>query len=223
MGLRLKFNLAIVPLVTAMTTLMVWADYRHEAAAITASHAMHGGVAGASPIAGPLDLETLPEVVARNSLRAHSLYGVALLALLVAAVNTALHVLVLRPLERTRARLVGMEHGHWRGPIEPTTEDEVGQFAHRFQVLGLEIDAQVGQSLQAERLAVLALLSHRLRAQLEPDLQRVARIAAKLNGGPEVAGRAAAQELARSAASMFATVRGLDRAFPSGGPSAPGR
>lgn len=195
MGLRLKFNLVIVPLVVAITMLMVWADYRHEATAILASH------------------------VARDSLRAHAVYAVALVVLLVAAINAALHVLVLQPLRRSRFRLARMEHGHWRGSIEPTSQDEMGQFIHSFQVMGLEIDALVGQSLQAERLGVLALLSQQLRARLEPDLKGVARIAAKLNGCQETETRATAHELARRAASMFATVRGIEHAFPGDGRS----
>jgi methyl-accepting chemotaxis protein len=214
MGLRLKFNLVIVPLAAAMTALMVWADYRHEAAAIMASHAIHSSAAGAASATGPVDPATLPEVVARNSLRAHILYGVALLALLVAAVNAALHVLVLRPLQRLGFRLIRMEHGHWRASIEPTSRDELGRFVHSFQILGVEIDALVSQSLQAERLAARALLSQRLRGRLEPDLHRVAHVAARLNGGQNADTQAAAQELARSAAAMFATVRGLDRVFP---------
>lgn len=219
MGLRLKFNLVVVPLVATMTILMVWTDYRHEAATIMASHAMHDTVAGTSLATGPVDSATAPDVVARNSLRAHAVYGVALLAMLVAAVNATLHVLVLLPLERLRTRLVRMEHGHWRDSIEPTSRDEVGQFDHNLQVLGLEIGALVGQSLQAERLAVLALIAQRLRGQLEPDLRSVAEIAARLNARPEADTRAAAQGLARTTASMFATVRGLDRAFTGGTPS----
>jgi hypothetical protein len=213
MGLRLKLNLLVVPLVAAVTILMVWADQRHEMAAIMASHAMHTAVVGTAAAISPVDPDTLPEVVARDSLRMHLAYGVVLLVLLVTGVNGALEVLVLRPLQRARARLIKMEHGYWRASIEPTSEDEMGQLIHSFQVLGPEIDALVGQSLQAERLAVLALLSQYLRGRLEPDLERVAAVAARLNGGHEADAQEAAQELARRVASMFATVHGLDRAF----------
>ena len=198
MGLRLKFNLVIVPLVVALTLLMAWGDYRHEQAVTMAPH------------------------VARDSLRAHAVYAVVLVVLLIAAINAALHVLVLRPLRRSRFRLARMERGHWRGSIEPTSQDEMGQFVHSFQVLGLEIDALVGQSLRADRLGILALLSQELRARLEPDLGCVARIAAKLNGCQEIETRAAAHELARHAASMFATVRGIEHAFPGDGRSGHG-
>ena len=219
MGLRFKFNLIIVPLAAAATMLMVWADHRHEVAAIMASHAMHSTVAGTASATGPVNPDTLPEVVARDSLRIHLAYGVVLLVLLVAAVNAALEALVLRPLQRVRARLIEMEHGYWRASVEPTTEDEMGQLVRSFQVLGPEIDALVGQSLQAERLAVLALLSQHLRGRLEPDLKCVAAVAARLNGAQEADTREAAQELARRAALMFATVRGLDRAFSSHAPA----
>lgn len=219
MGLRLKFNLLIVPLAAAATMLMVWADHRHEVAAIMASHAMHTTVTGTISGTGPVSPDTLPEVVARDSLRMHLAYGVVLLVLLVVAVNAALEAFVLRPLQRVRARLLEMEHGYWRASIEATTGDEVGQLVRSFQVLGPEIEALWGQSLQAERLAVLALLSQHLRSRLEPDLERVAAVAARLNRGEEADTREQAQELARRAASMFATVRGLDRAFSSGAPA----
>ena len=216
MGLRLKFNLAIVPLVAAMTILMAWADYRHETAAIMASHAMHSSVVGTTSATGPVNPSTLPEVVARNSLWAHAVYGLALLGMLFGTVNAALHFLVLLPLQRLRTRLVRMESGHWHDPVEPTSRDEVGRFDHKFQVLGLEIGALVSQSLQAERLALLALLSQRLRDQLEPGLRTVGEIAARLNSRPDADTRTAAQELARTTASMFGTVRGLDRVFTGG-------
>lgn len=219
MGLRLKFNLVIVPLVAAMTALMVWADYRHELAAVMASHAIHGGAAGTTSPPGPVRPDTLPEAVAGNSVRGHAVYVVVLLVVLVAGVNAALGVMVLRPIGRMRSRLVRMEHGHWRATIEPTTGDEMGRFVRSVQALGPEIGALVGQSLQAERLAVVALLSQQLRAGLEPDVQRVAQIAAQLNANPETDPREAAQELARRAASMFATVRGLDRAFSGATPA----
>jgi HAMP domain-containing protein len=219
MGLRLKFNLVILPIVAAMTALMVLADYRHEEAAIVASHAMHGATAGAASATGPVDPNLLPEVVARNSLLAHVGYAGALLLLLGAVVNAALHVLVLQPLERIRARLVSMEHGHWRGSIESSRRDEMGQLVHSFQMLGLEIDALAGQLLHAERLAVVALMAQRLNSALEPELHRVAQIAARVGRLPEQEARDASAQLANSAGAMLATVRGLDRPFTSPSPS----
>ncbi len=139
-----------------------------------------------------------------------------LLVLLVGGINAALHFLVFRPLDRARARLVGMERGHWRGPIEPTSEDGLGRFVQSFQALGLEIDALVGQALHADRLAILALMSQQLSRQLEPELQRVAQIAVRLNRRDASDAEDAGEQLARSAAAMLATVRGLDRAFPKG-------
>lgn len=197
MGLRLKFNLVIVPLVALMTAAMVWLDYRHELVSVVVSPGVHGGVAG-------------------TSVRGHIVYGAVLVLALVAGINTTLDALVLRPIARMRSRLVGMERGHWREAAEPTTDDEMGRFVRSLDALGPEIGALVGQSLQAERLAVLALLSHYLRGELEPDVQGVAQVAVQLNGGSGTDRREAAHELARRAASMFTTIRGLDRAFPGG-------
>lgn len=216
MGLRLKFNLVIVPLVALMTAAMVWLDYRHELISVMVSHGVHGGVAGTvSPLA-PVRADALPEAVAGTSVRGHIVYGAVLVLALVAGINTTLDALVLRPIARMRSRLVGMERGHWREAAEPTTDDEMGRFVRSLDALGPEIGALVGQSLQAERLAVLALLLHYLRGELEPDVQGVAQVAVQLNGGSGTDRREAAHELARRAASMFTTIRGLDRAFPGG-------
>ncbi|GMV22532.1 MAG: hypothetical protein AMXMBFR57_24810 [Acidimicrobiia bacterium] len=223
MGLRLKFNLAVVPLTIALTALMVWVDYRHELAAVMASHAIHGGVADTAAPTGPVKPDTIPEIVAWNSVRGHFAYGVVLLVALIVGVNAALDRLVLWPLRQMRLRLSLLGHGHWRGAVEPTSEDEMGRFGRSLQSLGPEIGALVGQSLQAERLAVLALLAHYLRRELEPDVQGVAQVAVQLNGSPGTDPREAAHELARRAASMIATIRGLDRAFPGGVTNRAGR
>lgn len=213
-GLRVKLNLVVVPLTAAITVLMVWADYRHEVAAVTASHALHRLVVGTDVSTGPIDPATLPEVVGRGSLRMHIAYGVAMLVLLIGSVNAALHAFVLRPIDRIRECIVKMKRGHWRGAVDDTSEDELGQLVRSFQVLGLEIDALVSQLLQAERLSMLALLSKRLGGQLEPDVRRVGEIAARLHRHGDATGREAGQELARVAAYMLAALRAADRAFP---------
>jgi len=221
MGLRLKFNLAIVPIAAGVLAFVVWLDYRHEMAAIMAAHALHSGPIGTMP-AGPVDPETLPEIVARGSLKVHVLYGLLLLALVIASVNTALHVFVFRPLSRMHTRVARIERGHWHDDVEPAGTDEVGRLARTLDVLGLEIGAVVGHAVRAERLAAVALLSRRLTAQLEPEVGQVARIAVDLNRRDEAATRDAGEQLARTAASMLATVRGLDGVFGSG-PHAGGR
>lgn len=213
MGLRLKFNLAIIPAAAGVLAFVVWLDYRHEVAAIMAAHALHSAPIGMVPT-GPVDPATLPEVVARWSLRVHVLYGLLLLGLVIAGVNTALHFFVFRPLDRMRTRVERMERGHWRDTVEPAGTDELGRFVRTLDILGVEIGAVVGHALHAERLAAVALLSHRLTAKLEPELGQVARVAVELNRRDEAATREAGEQLARSAASMLAMVRGLDAVFP---------
>lgn len=213
LGLRLKFNLAIVPLAAGVLAFVVWLDYRHEVAAIMAAHALHSAPIG-TILAGPVDPDTLPEVVARWSLRVHVLYGLLLLGLVIAGVNAALHFFVFRPLDRMRNRVGRIERGHWRDAVEPTGTDELGRFVRTLDILGLEIGAFVDHALHAERLAAVALLSHRLTAKLEPEVALVARIAVDLSRRGEAATRDAGEQLARSAASMVATVRGLDAVFP---------
>jgi hypothetical protein len=172
MGLRLKFNLVVAPLVAIVVALAVWADYRHESAVVMESHAMHTATVGSVALTQPVDPALLPGVVANRSLRMHVVFGALLLTLLIAAINGTLHVFVFGPLTRLRARLLRMEHGHWRDPVDKaTTEDEIGRLVQSFQLLGPEIDALVGQSLHAERLAVLALLARHLQGQFEPELR----------------------------------------------------
>ena len=200
MGLRLKFNLAVVPVVALMLGLVVWADQRHEFAAIMDSHAMHTVPVGAA-LQGPLDPATLPETVARDSLRTHVTYGVLLLVLVIASVNGALQLFVFRPLERLRKRLDRMEHGHWQDAPVAASGDELGRFVKSFDVLGLEIGALAGQALHADRLAIVALLSRHLATRLEPELQTVVQVASELNARQDELGRKAGDKLARSAAS----------------------
>ena len=213
MGLRLKFNLAIVPIVTRVIVFAAWADYRHESAAVMESHAIHAGPVGMTPI-GPVAGATLPSTVARQSLGSHALSAAVLLMAMMIAINVALHAFVFRPLDRMRLRLKRIEHGHWREATESAGSDELGRFAAQFNVLGLEIGAVVGQAVHAERLTVVALLSRHLTERLEPEVNVIARVAAELNRRDQPETPAAGAQLTRSAASMISTIRGLDRVFP---------
>lgn len=214
MGLRLKFNLVMAPLVAAVLGVAVWMDYGRESAVIMESHAMHTAAVGSVALTQPVDPTLLPAVVATQSLQRHLVFGVALLVLLILTTNIALHAFVFDPLDRLRERLRRMERGHWRNlPGLPDANDELGLFGERFSHLGLEIDALVGQSLRAERLAALALVGQRLHGQFEPDLRNVARIAVTLNGRDEEDMRNLGAELARTAAAMFAVLGRLDHVF----------
>ena len=175
---------------------------------------MHTAPVGAS-LQGPLDPATLPETVTRDSLRTHVTYGVLLLVLVIASVNGALQLFVFRPLERLRKRLDRMEHGHWQDAPVAASGDELGRFVKSFDVLGLEIGALAGQALHADRLAIVALLSRHLATRLEPELQTVVQVASELNARQDEVGRMAGDKLARSAAAMLTTTRGLDRVFSS--------
>lgn len=220
-GLRLRFNLILIPIVAVGLAAIVWADYRHEFTTLLAAHALHSAPVGSAAPPGPLEAGTLPNVVARRSLKMHAIYGSAVLVLLVLAVNLTLTLLVLRPISAVRQRMAVMERGHWRGPVAPGTGDELGQLSEAFQRLGLGIDALVSHILQAERLATLALLSKRLQAQIEPEVGTISRVAAALVAEkreatlPAEAGSytASAEELGRAAANILRAVHASDRAF----------
>jgi hypothetical protein len=214
MGLRLKFNLAVVPVVAVLLALVAWADQRHEFAAIMESHAMHAAPVGAVQ-QGPVDPATLPETVAGRSLRTHIAYGVLLLVMVIGSVNGALQMFVFWPLERMRKRLDRLEHGHWADPPVGASADELGRFASGLDILGLEIGALAGQLLHADRLAIVALLSRHLATRLEPELQTVVQVASELHARQDEMGRLAGDKLARSAAAMLTTTRGFDHLFSS--------
>lgn len=68
-GLRLKFNLALVPIVAVGIAIMIWADYRHEYGTLMEAHAAHTSTIGTGAAGGPMDPWTLPDVAARRSPR----------------------------------------------------------------------------------------------------------------------------------------------------------
>lgn len=212
-GLRLKFNLVLVPIVAFGIAAMVWADYRHEYATLMEAHAGHASRVGTGAATGPMDPWSLPGAAVRRSLGMHVVYGGGLLVILVLAINGALHALILRPVALMRQRLAGLEHGQWRGPVESGGDDELGSLYEDFQRLGPEIDALVGQVLHAERLAALALVSKRFAARIEPEVRRIGAVAARLVSTDAAGARAEGEELGRAAAAILHAVHQYDAAF----------
>ena len=212
-GLRLRFNLVVLPIVALGIAVMVWADYRHEYAALMEAHAVHTSVVDSIAPAGPLAFRSLPDAAVRRSLVMHLAYAGALLVILLLALNIVLHVLVLRPVALMRERLASFERGQWRWPQESGADDEVGSLYEDFQSLGLEIDALVGQVLHAERLAMIALLSKRFEQQAGPEVGRIAAIAGRLaqSGAPDA--RKDSEELGRAAAGILQAVHAYDAVF----------
>ena len=178
MGLRLKFHLVLLPTVLLALGVMLAADYRYQLDALMEAHAHHASaVAGGS---ARLDAAAEPDAVADRSLRSHALYGVLLLVLLIVAADGALTLLVLRPTATIRAQLSRLERGQWHlaGTVQP--RDELGALCAAFQRLGPELGALMTNALNAERLATTALVSTRLTARIEPEVQKIARTAAAL-------------------------------------------
>ena len=175
-GLRLKFNLVLIPTIAVGIASIVWADYRHESSTLMEAHALHVSRVGTGATGGPTDAWTLPDAATQRSLRMHAVAGGALLVVVVIVVNLTLQGLVLRPIAAMRKRIAALEHGHWRGQEMGATsgrDDEVGALYDGFRRLGSEIDALVGQLLHAERLATLAVVSRRVAARVEPEVRRI--------------------------------------------------
>lgn len=212
-GLRWKFNVALLPVVTIAVLLLAWMDSQHERQAVTAAHALHVAGAGADAAAAPVDPATSPEAVARRSTLVHAIFAAALLLVLAFALNAALSRFVLQPIDLIRDGIEKMERGHWRLSLRPARHDEVGRVVESFQMLGLRVDALVGQLIRAERLATLALVATKTTAQIEPRVQRIGAAVGRLYERQDDVGREAAEEIAIASAEILAAVRGLDGAF----------
>ena len=228
-GLRLKFNLVLIPTIAVGIASIVWADYRHESTTLMEAHALHVSRVGTGATAGPMDAWTLPDAATQRSLRLHAVAGAALLVVVVIAVNVTLQGLVLRPIAAMRKRIGALEHGHWRGQEMGATSvatDEVGVLYDGFRRLGSEIDALVGQLLHADRLATLALVSRRVEARVEPEVRRIGEIAGRLTSNEPTDPRAEGERLGRAAANILHAVHEYDAAFerrPGSGAGASGR
>jgi hypothetical protein len=160
-----------------------------------------------------MDPWTLPDEAARRSLTFHLVYGGALVALVIGAVNVVLGWYILRPVALMRQRLTGLQRGHWRGPVDPGGNDEIGTLYEGFQRLGPEMDALVAHILHAERLAMLALVSKRFEQQAEPEVKRIAGIAGRLAGSDAAEARKDGKELARAAAHILQAMHEHDAVF----------
>ena len=212
-GLRWKFNLALLPAVAMTVLLLAWMDTAHEWQAVVAAHGLHAPGAGAGAVAGLVDPATSPEAVARRSVVIHAVYAVVLLTLIAFGLNAALSRFVLKPIDLIRDGIEKMERGQWRLTQRPASQDEVGRVVESFQMLGLRVDALVGQLIRAERLATVALLATRTTAQIKPRVERIGAAVSRLYEREDGAGREAAGEIATASAEILAAVRGLDRAF----------
>ena len=212
-GLRLKFNLVLVPIVALGIAAIMSADYRHESSTLMEAHAAHVTPVGAAAPTGPMDPWTLPDAAARRSLRTHLLFGGILLVVVVLGVNVTLQSLILRPVALMSQRLASLERGDWRGPVGAAGHDELGALYEGFQRLGPEIEALVSHVLHADRLATLALVSKRLEARIDPEVTRVGEVAGRLTSPEAVDARAEGELLGRAAANILRAVHEYDAAF----------
>ena len=215
-GLRWKFNIALLPAVAVTVFLLAWIDSHHEWQAVTAAHGPHMAAADAGVEAAQADPATSPEAVVRRSAVIHAAYAAALLLVIALGLNVALSRFVLEPVDRIRDDIEKMERGHWRLPLRPAGQDEVGRVVESFQMLGLSVDAHVGQLIRAERLATLALVATKTAALIEPRVERIGAAVGRVyerRDGAERDARTAAEEIAIASAEILAAVRGLDRAF----------
>jgi HAMP domain-containing protein len=213
LGLRLKFNALILPVLAVLFGLVVAADYRHEVATVLAAHAMHEGPAGSVGVTRPIDPATTPDAAGRATLVMHAWFAVVMLGAVLAAINTTLSVLVLRPLGRIRVACAQMERGHWSALERPAPSDDIGVVAAAFRQLGLVLGMSVGQTVQAERLATLAMLARTTASAIEPEVARIGTSIAGLQASSSPDARQEAAHIGRAAAAVLSAVHGLDHAF----------
>jgi HAMP domain-containing protein len=212
-GLRFKFNVIVLPVLALLVGLTIAADYRHEVAAVMAAHTMHEGPVGAVSSMRPIDPATTPEAAGRASLVMHGWFAAVMLVAVMAAINATLSVLVLRPLGRIRVACAQMERGHWSTLELPAPSDEIGVVAAAFRQLGLVLGTSVGQTVQAERLATLAMLARTTASAIEPEVARIGTSIARLQASSSPDARQEAAHIGRAAAAVLSAVHGLDHAF----------
>lgn len=213
-GVRLKFNLVLLPVLTILIGLFAWFDYRHELSAVMEAHTIHVGATSGGVSSGPVSPATSPEAVGRRALEIHGAFGLLALVLIVILVNGTVWRLVLQPIDRIRQRIEQMTRGDWRGGGGSVSDDEVGQLSADFDRLGLAVDALAGQLLHAERLATLALVARRLEGAVVPEVQRVVAAVGRLQEANHPLG-GECEEIRHAATRIAAALRGLDRLFTS--------
>lgn len=212
-GLRAKFNAALVPLVAAALSVLVFLDYAHEFRSVMDAHGIHAGRVDAAVVMAPMPQRTTPDAVARRAIALHAVAGAFTLIALVLAINLTLSRFVLAPLSRVRAGIDRLQRGFRTGEGVTAAPDQVRDVVHAFDALGLTLDAALLHALQTERLATLALLSKIIAAEIEPEVQRLGIAATRLHQVQDDAVHEAAHEIAEATARILATVRGLDRPF----------
>lgn len=211
-GLRTKLNAVILPVLAATIALMIVVDYRHEVGIVMAAHDIHATAADRSQPIRPIDPTTSPEAAAHSMLLVHAAFGALALVVVLAGVNAALSMFVLQPLQRLRQACERMERGQWLQAM-PRSSDEMGAAAAAFEDLGVALGALVGQTLQAERLATLAVLARAAAAQIEPEIASIGACVGRLHALDVAPARDEAQRIATASAKILASVRGFDHAF----------
>lgn len=212
LGLRAKFNIALVPLVAGALGLLVVLDYRHEFRSVMDAHDIHAGPVNGPMAVAPIQDWTAPDAVARRTIGLHAVAGLFTLAVLVAGVNLLLSRLVLVPVARVRAGITRLQRG-FRSGETATSADEIRDVVGAFNDLGLTLDAVLLHALQTERLATLALLSKKLAADIEPEATALGVAATRLHQMRDEAVRDIGYDIAKRTAAILALVRRLDRPF----------
>ncbi len=210
-GLRRKLNLAVLPILVAGMALFIALDYRHEWRSVDAAHALHGPDAALAA-----NTATTPEAVAGQSLRTHLILSGVTIVVLAVGINLALSRLVLKPLRNVEIAIEQLERGRWRVSIDETGTEELERLGKSFRALGLSVGALMLQTLNAERLAMLALISKRLSAQLEPELLRLGTVVGRLAETDPSAISEARHNVAVAAAGIQRALHDLDRLLDAG-------
>ena len=209
--LQLKVNAVVLPLVLVAVGVMAWADYRHEFTSTMDAHGIH---VSESRTMGPVPADTAPAAVAARSLRAHVLFGAAVAIALAVALNAAVSVVILRPIQRIRDQMDRMARGLWQArSADRIPDDELGALVEGFGQLGVQMEAIVRHLLQAERLAATALISTRLRGELAPALEDLRTAVAELHAGQIADPERLAGSVARSTAAILSALHELDAPF----------
>lgn len=216
-GLRTRFNAVLVPVTATALVGLLWLDSRHEAGSVMEAHAIHEVRGDETRPGGPVDAATTPAAAVREAVRLHAVVGAGTLVVLVLVINTVLTRLVLTPLARARSTVGLIQQRFRAGVPSPTGSHEVDELVQAFEVMGMTLDVALVQAFNADRLAVVALLSKTLAAEVEPALQELASSAAALQTSSDEAARGMGQDVAKATARILASIHRLDQPFTTRG------
>jgi nitrate/nitrite-specific signal transduction histidine kinase len=151
----------------------------------------------------------------RRTLRLHVIHGLATVLAMVSGVAWVLRRAVHEPFARMVSAMNMMGRGTWELDVPLSYDDEVGALMTAFNRMGRKLTRTALEFARAEKLSALAVVTTRLRRDLDSPLREIEAAASRL-GARELSMADAVGEALRiheAAALSMSIVEKLDDAF----------